>query len=488
MLKRKKGSPEAFYYFLILLVGLSLLTIHITSQIWDHYSHVDDEYQEFIAKAKKDAQYVKISMENLIAVAGSGAVHLDEYVKALNQQEFMLVRTVHSASLNAQYDFDKKEQPEHELEVKALQDGKQYSWETEDFFVNALPMVASKPCQVCPATVEDLTKPVPIGYTIAVIEVKVPTAQFQETKKVLKEKLILSIIAESFLILLLGYGIFHASISLRRMARRNRLILEKTLEGFLMLGQKGNVLNCNDAVASMLGYSKEELIGTDIHTICGKRENDDVKIPLLEEEVGDLLREVNVYKTKDGRILDVESSVSIIKAGKEQIIYSFVRDITERKRAREELLRTQEKLKETNKELIDLNQHLEVRVDQKTKELGKVNVLKQFFSPQLVESFSSDQPDKIMKSHRRVVTVVFLDLRGFTDFVNKNSADEVMTVLREYHQGIGPVVFDYEATLERFTGDGIMVFLGDPIPREDHAGQAVRMSIKLRSVVNELRK
>jgi adenylate cyclase len=115
-------------------------------------------------------------------------------------------------------------------------------------------------------------------------------------------------------------------------------------------------------------------------------------------------------------------------------------------------------------------------------------VLKQFFSPHLVESFSSDQPDKIMKSHRRVVTVVFLDLRGFTDFVNKNSADEVMTVLSEYHQAIGPVVFDYEATLERFTGDGIMAFLGDPIPREDHAAQAVKMSIKLRSVVAELRK
>ena len=106
--EKKKRSPEAFYYFLILLVGLSLLTIHIVSQIWDHYSHVDDEYQEFIAKAKKDAEYVKISMENLIAVAGSGGVHLDEYVKALNQQDFMLVRTVHSESLNAQYDFDKK--------------------------------------------------------------------------------------------------------------------------------------------------------------------------------------------------------------------------------------------------------------------------------------------------------------------------------------------------------------------------------------------
>ncbi len=97
-------------------------------------------------EAKKDAEYVKISMDNLISVAGSGGVHLDEYVDALNQQDFIHVRNVHSESLNAQYDFDNKEQPEHELEVKALQEGKSYSWETEDFFVNAIPMIASKPC------------------------------------------------------------------------------------------------------------------------------------------------------------------------------------------------------------------------------------------------------------------------------------------------------------------------------------------------------
>ena len=176
VIEKKEGkAPEAFYYFLTLCIGLLLLTVLIANQIFDYYSHLDLEHKSLVDKARKDAEYVKISMENLISVAGSGAVHLDEYIDALNTQDFMHVRTVHSESLNAQYKFDDEEQAEHELEVKALQDGKPYSWETDDFFINALPMVASKPCQVCHATAEDLTKPVPIGYTIALIEVKVPT-------------------------------------------------------------------------------------------------------------------------------------------------------------------------------------------------------------------------------------------------------------------------------------------------------------------------
>jgi hypothetical protein len=239
--KKESKAPEAFYYFLILFVGLVLLAAHITSQVWDYYTHLDQEHQSYLTEAKKDAEYIKISMDNLISVAGSGGVHLDEYVEALNQQDFIHVRNVHSESLNAQYNFDMKEQPEHELEEKALQDGKQYSWETEDFFMFAIPMTASKDCVVCHATAEDLTKPIPIGSTISLIEVKVPTAEYKKTIEGIKKETIRAIIVESLLILLLGYGIFHASMALRKMARRNRLILEKTLEGFLMVNTKGRI-------------------------------------------------------------------------------------------------------------------------------------------------------------------------------------------------------------------------------------------------------
>ncbi len=147
----------------------------------------------------------------------------------------------------------------------------------------------------------------------------------------------------------------------------------------------------------------------------------------------------------------------------------------------------QKKLKTANQELSNWNQHLEERVEEKTREVEKINFLKKFFSPQLVKSFASDQPEEIMKTHKRNITVVFLDLRGFSKFVNKNNAEEIMAVLNDYHQAIGPVIFEHEATLERFTGDGIMVFLGDPVPRDDHAAQAVKMSVKFMSVLNDLR-
>jgi len=148
----------------------------------------------------------------------------------------------------------------------------------------------------------------------------------------------------------------------------------------------------------------------------------------------------------------------------------------------------QKKLQKVNRELQDLNRHLEERVERKTRELEKVNFLKKFFSPQLIQSFVSKDAEEIMRSHRRNITVVFFDLRGFTAFVNRNTAEEVMNVLAEYHQAIGPAVFEHDATLERFTGDGAMVFLGDPVPVPDHAARAVKMSLEFMQVAKGLKK
>ncbi|MBI5186681.1 MAG: response regulator [Nitrospinae bacterium] len=186
---------------------------------------------------------------------------------------------------------------------------------------------------------------------------------------------------------------------------------------------------------------------------------------------------------------DTESLVKGIEIGADEyIIKPFqLTHLKVRVRSMLRIRDAQMRLKKANQELFDLNHHLEERVDQKTKELEKVNFLKKFFSPQLIKSFASGEPEEIMKSHRRNITVVFLDLRGFTPFVNKNTAEEVMSVLDEYHQTIGPIIFEHEATLERFTGDGVMVFLGDPVPRQDHAAQAVHMALSFREAVKKLR-
>jgi class 3 adenylate cyclase len=115
-------------------------------------------------------------------------------------------------------------------------------------------------------------------------------------------------------------------------------------------------------------------------------------------------------------------------------------------------------------------------------ELERTARLKRFFSPQLADALSAGD-ESLLVSHRREITVVFCDLRGFTAFAESADPEEVMQLLREYHAAVGPLVFRYEGTLERFTGDGLMVFFNDPVPCPDPAARAVRMAVAMRDGV-----
>jgi class 3 adenylate cyclase len=118
-------------------------------------------------------------------------------------------------------------------------------------------------------------------------------------------------------------------------------------------------------------------------------------------------------------------------------------------------------------------------------ELERTARLKRFFSPHLADALSGGD-ESLLTSHRREITVVFCDLRGFTAFAEGADAEEVMRLLGEYHSAIGPLVFQYEGTLERFTGDGLMVFFNDPVPCPDPAARAVRMAVAMRDAVDPL--
>ena len=115
-------------------------------------------------------------------------------------------------------------------------------------------------------------------------------------------------------------------------------------------------------------------------------------------------------------------------------------------------------------------------------ELERVAKLKRFFSPHLADALSAGD-ESLLASHRRNITVVFCDLRGFTAFAEAADPEEVMRLLRAYHETIGPLVFAQEGTLERFTGDGLMVFFNDPVPCPDPAARAVRMAVAMRDAV-----
>jgi class 3 adenylate cyclase len=137
-------------------------------------------------------------------------------------------------------------------------------------------------------------------------------------------------------------------------------------------------------------------------------------------------------------------------------------------------------------QLAEWNQMLEQRVQEQVTELERMGRLKRFFSPQLAEVVVSSGGEKLLQSHRREVTVVFCDLRGFTAFAETTEPEDVMTVLREYHHAMGTLIFQFEGTLERFTGDGMMVFFNDPLPCPDPSVRAVRMAVAMRQQMAKL--
>jgi GAF domain-containing protein len=143
-------------------------------------------------------------------------------------------------------------------------------------------------------------------------------------------------------------------------------------------------------------------------------------------------------------------------------------------------------LRQRTEEVAELNRGLEARVAEQVDELGRVGRLKRFLAPQLAELIVSKGDEKILESHRREIVVVFCDLRGYTAFTETAEPEEVLDFLREYHGALGPLVAQYEGTLDQFSGDGIMVFFNDPVPIPDPAERAVRMAMAMREAAAAL--
>ena len=137
-------------------------------------------------------------------------------------------------------------------------------------------------------------------------------------------------------------------------------------------------------------------------------------------------------------------------------------------------------------QLSDLNKTLETRVQEQVGQLERLERLKRFFSPQLAELIVKGGAEDPLKSHRRQISVVFIDLRGFTTFAETNEPEEVMDVLWEFHAELGPLILKHEGTLERFTGDGMIVFFNDPVIVPNPEERAVRMAVAMRDGVAKL--
>jgi class 3 adenylate cyclase len=151
-----------------------------------------------------------------------------------------------------------------------------------------------------------------------------------------------------------------------------------------------------------------------------------------------------------------------------------------------ENVRLLNEIRERTQEVVKLNQQLEQRVADQVGEIERMGRLRRFLPPQVADLIVASGSEKQLESHRREITALFCDLRGFTGFSESSDPEDVMALLAEYHAAIGTIVNKYSGTLERYAGDGVMVIFNDPVPVENPALQAVLMALEMRAAIGSL--
>ena len=158
----------------------------------------------------------------------------------------------------------------------------------------------------------------------------------------------------------------------------------------------------------------------------------------------------------------------------------------ENARLLKELRERTEQVEAQSHEVVKLNRQLEQRVTDQVGEIERMSRLRRFLPPQVADLIVASGAEKQLESHRREITALFCDLRGFTGFTESADAEDVMALLRDYHAAIGEIIIKYNGTLERYAGDGVMVVFNDPVPVENPALQAVLMALEVRDALGAL--
>ena len=200
-------------------------------------------------------------------------------------------------------------------------------------------------------------------------------------------------------------------------------------------------------------------------------------VPLLRED-----RALGTILVRRGEVRPFEDKhVALLKTFADQAAIAIANA-----RLLNEVREQATQLEAQSQELRTLNQQLEQRVDEQVGEIERMGRLRRFLPPQVADLIVSSGAEKQLESHRREITALFCDLRGFTGFSETSDPEDVMALLREYHKAIGEIIFRHGGTLERFAGDGVMVIFGDPVPLENPALAAVQMALEMRAAIGTL--